>query len=189
MISRVPVFAAALPILLGCVSLLGCSSGEIPLSTPVDVAGTWTADFLVNTSDATTGKEVNPFGEITLEAGVYKSSSNEYVGNATMASVVFAPQGSVANPTMDSDGMTLAENVGSATYGGTWSSAAFDGNTSFSLNVSCEKIMLTAQRPDLMAVCGGDGFDASIGSTCSRPDGATTFSCQFGAGDIVFHRK
>lgn len=189
MTSRVPFFAAALPVLLGCMSVLGCSSGEIPLSTPVDVAGTWTADFLVNTSDATTGKEVNPFGEITLAAGTLKTSSNEYVGDATLVSTVFAPQGSVDNPKMDSQGTPLAENVGAATYGGTWNSAAYEGNTSFDLSVSCEKIMLTAQRPDLMAVCGGDGFDASVGATCQRPDGATTFSCHFGAGDIVFHRK
>jgi hypothetical protein len=176
-------------IFAGCVFVLGCSGSSPELPPAVDVVGSWTADFLVNTSGDTTGKEVSPFGVLTMETGAYQDSSNEFVGKATMASTVYAPQGSVDNPQTDAQGEVLVELVGTATLRGTWKSGAYEGNTSLDVALSCEEIKLSKSRPDLMAVCGSPGFDASVYVPCSRPDGATTLQCQFGAGDIVFHRK
>lgn len=156
---------------------------------PVDVLGTWSADFLVNTSETTSGQEVNPFGELTFGAAAYQSSSDQYVGKATMVSTVYAPQGSLDNPTLDASGEILDELVGTATLRGTWESPVYEGSTSFDLLLNCEEVELSAQRPDLMAVCGSPGFDASVFSSCTRPEGATTIQCSFGASDIVFHRK
>ena len=53
-------------------------------------------------------------------------------------SVIYAAQGSIQNPKMDAEGKPLAEAVGTALYGGTWTSSAYDGNTSLTLNLNCE---------------------------------------------------
>ncbi len=169
--------------------VLGCSSSGPELAEPIDVQGDWTADFLVNTSDTTTGKEVSSFGDLTLGPAAYESSGDRYNGGATLISTVYAPQGSLDNPTMDAEGEIVQEQVGTVTLRGTWDAETYDGVTSFELNVNCEEIKLSAQRPDLMAVCGAPGFDTSVNAGCRKPDGATTLQCQFGAGDIVFHRK
>lgn len=176
-------------IFAGCLFVLGCSGSSPELPPAVDVVGTWTADFLVNTSGDTAGDEVSPFGELTMETGVYQDSSADFVGKVTMLSAVYAPQGSVQSPSTDDQGEVLVEQVGTATLRGTWSSGAYEGNTSLDVSLSCEEVKLSKSRPDLMAVCGSPGFDASVGVSCTRPDGATTLQCQFGAGDIVFHRK
>ncbi|MEO7329210.1 MAG: hypothetical protein ABI193_11570 [Minicystis sp.] len=173
----------------GCLFLIGCGGSSTDLPPAVDVVGKWTAEFLVNTSADTVGDEVSPFGELTMETGAHEESSNNFVGKVTMLSTVYAPQGSVQNPKMDAEGNILVEVVGTATLRGTWSSGAYEGNTSLDLALSCEEIKLSKDRPDLMAVCGSPGFDASIGVSCQRPDGTTTMQCHFGAGDIVFHRK
>jgi hypothetical protein len=176
-------------IFAGSLFLLGCSSSTPELPSPVDVVGTWNADFLMNTSDATTGNEVSPFGTLTMETGAYDESSDQFVGKAKLLSTVYAPQGSSQNPLTDAQGEVLVELVGTATLRGTWSSDAFDGNTDVSISLNCEEITLSKDRPDLMAVCGSPGFDASVGVGCTRPNGSTTLQCQFGVGDIVFHRK
>lgn len=180
---RWQTIALALPLLCAC----GSSTPETPAA--VDVVGTWTADFMVNISAASPGDDVAHFGDVTFAASTYQSSSDENVGTAELISVVYASQGSLQDPTLDPEGNPLAEAVGTVTYRGTWHSTAYEGNPDFTIDVTCEEVKLTANRPDLQATCGAQGFDTSVYADCTRPEGATTFHCAFGAGDITFHRQ
>lgn len=175
-------------ILLCCLVIVGCSSAERPLPDPIDVKGEWTADFLLNTSTASPGKEQNNFGDLSLAAGKYDSRGVLYVGDAVLSPVAFAAQGSLQDPTLDDQGQILYELVGNLVYRGTWEASAYEGETSFVLDVHCEELKLTVNRPDLQGVCG-DPFPIGIYSRCERPDGATTIDCAFDSGDVVFHRK
>ena len=109
--------------------LAGCGTTLPDEPTPVDVVGTWSADFLVNTTTASVGDDVSHFGDLTMKASTYQSSSNQHVGNVELKSVIYAAQGSIQNPKMDAEGKPLAEAVGTALYAGTWTSNAYDGNT------------------------------------------------------------
>jgi hypothetical protein len=170
-----------------CFFALGCASSEDPEEVPIDVEGEWTADFLLNTTAATPGRDKTKFGDLLLAEPTYDEGHEQpWKGNAKLTAVAHAPQGSLQNPTLDDMGEVLYEPVGTLVYRGIW--RAREDATDFSVNVDCEEVMLSADRPDLQAVCG-DPFPVDVSFDCNRPEGGTTINCSFGSDQAVFFRK
>ncbi|HMY17622.1 MAG TPA: hypothetical protein PKA58_14970 [Polyangium sp.] len=169
--------------------LAGCGGSEGPTyAPPVDVVGSWTADFLLNTSTNASGPDVSPFGVVTLEESTFEEGGSPiiYTGKATAVFKSYAVQGTVDMPKSDGNGDVLYEQIGTVTYAGKWTNR--EDTVAFELHLSCQQLEITAMRPDVQAVCGAPGFEASAYATCHKSEGSATFTCKFGTNEIVFSR-